>query len=65
MCVESERSIPGLTSGCASLPVEQEEDVIGVLSSSDKIAELRPLGDRILIKVRGPGREEPRGNDRR
>lgn len=30
----------------------QEDDVIGVLTSTDKIAELTPLGDRILIKVR-------------
>jgi hypothetical protein len=29
----------------------QEEDVIGVLPEGDKIAKLKPLGDRILIKV--------------
>eukprot|EP00198_Chlamydomonas_reinhardtii_P014373 XP_001703710.1 chaperonin 20 [Chlamydomonas reinhardtii] len=30
--------------------VLQEEDVIGVLSASEKIAQLKPLSDRILIK---------------
>jgi hypothetical protein len=30
----------------------QEEDVIGVLPSGDKISSLKPLGDRVLIKVR-------------
>jgi hypothetical protein len=29
----------------------QEEDVIGVLPSGDKISNLKPLGDRVLIKV--------------
>eukprot|EP00955_Chlamydomonas_euryale_P000101 1003-Chlamydomonas_euryale.AAC.6 len=29
----------------------QEDDVIGVLTASEKISELKPLGDRILIKV--------------
>jgi co-chaperonin GroES (HSP10) len=36
----------------------QEDDVIGVLTSGDNIAKLKPLGDRVLIKVRrraGPG----------
>lgn len=32
----------------------QEEDVIGVMPSGDKIADLKPLGDRVLIKVRRP-----------
>jgi hypothetical protein len=30
----------------------QEDDVIGVLTSGDNIAKLKPLGDRVLIKVR-------------
>jgi hypothetical protein len=30
----------------------QEEDVIGVLPSGDKISNMKPLGDRVLIKVR-------------
>lgn len=30
----------------------QEEDVIGLMPSGDKIADLKPLGDRVLIKVR-------------
>lgn len=34
-------------------PPPQEEDVIGVLPSGDNIAKLKPLGDRVLIKVRG------------
>jgi hypothetical protein len=29
----------------------QEEDVIGIMPEGDKIATLKPLGDRILIKV--------------
>lgn len=29
----------------------QEEDVIGVLPASEKVGQLKPLGDRILIKV--------------
>jgi hypothetical protein len=28
----------------------QEEDCIGILPSSDKISQLKPLGDRVLIK---------------
>lgn len=32
----------------------QEEDVIGVLPSGDKISTMKPLGDRVLIKVRRP-----------
>ncbi|GFR49747.1 hypothetical protein Agub_g11905 [Astrephomene gubernaculifera] len=28
----------------------KEDDVIGVLPSSDKVAQLKPLGDRVLIK---------------
>jgi hypothetical protein len=30
----------------------QEEDVIGTLAADEKIASLKPLGDRVLIKVR-------------
>jgi hypothetical protein len=30
----------------------QEDDCIGILGSDDKIANLKPLGDRILIRVR-------------
>ena len=31
----------------------QEDDVIGILST-DNIADLKPLGDRILVEVRQP-----------
>ncbi len=31
--------------------LKQEDDVIGTLSSGEKIAKLKPLQDRILIKV--------------
>jgi hypothetical protein len=43
----------GALSGSRSRPPlpSQEDDVIGVLTTSEKIAELTPLGDRILIKV--------------
>ena len=27
--------------------------MIGILTQSDRIAQLQPLGDRIMIKVRG------------
>lgn len=30
----------------------QEDDVIGILGKNEKISHLKPLGDRILIKVR-------------
>jgi hypothetical protein len=41
---------------CAvSLPGLQEEDVIGTLGADEKIASLKPLGDRVLIKVRPRG----------
>jgi hypothetical protein len=29
----------------------QEDDCIGILAGDEKIASLKPLGDRILIKV--------------
>lgn len=34
----------------------QEDDVIGVMPAGDKIANLKPLGDRVLIKVGRMGR---------
>lgn len=37
---------------CAVGPSLQEEDVIGTLATDEKIASLKPLGDRVLIKVR-------------
>ena len=36
-----------------SVVLLQEEDVIGVLPSNDRISQLKPLGDRIMIKVWG------------
>jgi hypothetical protein len=39
-------------SPASPLPGPQEDDCIGVLPGSEKIAQLKPLGDRILIKVR-------------
>lgn len=36
---------------CAVVPSLQEEDVIGTLAADEKIASLKPLGDRVLIKV--------------
>ncbi len=47
------QSVLRLTFGYVAHPV-QEEDVIGVLPTSDKVAELKPLSDRVLIKVGGP-----------
>jgi hypothetical protein len=37
---------------CCRCVMLQEEDVIGVLPSGDKISNMKPLGDRVLIKVR-------------
>lgn len=45
------KSLPHLSSCMVSCLQLQEEDVIGVLNSTD-IAQLLPIGDRILVEVR-------------
>jgi hypothetical protein len=36
-------------------PWLQEDDVIGTLSADEKIGNMKPIGDRVLIKVREGG----------
>lgn len=44
---------------------QQEDDVIGTLASNEKIASMKPLGDRVLIKVGERGRAKQGGKDGR
>lgn len=38
----------------------QEDDVIGTLSADEKIGNMKPIGDRVLIKVREGGATQQR-----
>jgi len=56
------RCTPGVTlSVCLLLfllQFLQEDDVIGTMPSGDQVANMKPLGDRVLIKVGGHGQRQ-------